>query len=207
MPQPVEMGGEMITTGINKRPIDGTVLLSADGLEGDGVGNTRHHGGPDQAVFAYASEYYDDWREELERDDLAFGLMGENLTVRGWVDAGVCIGDTYRVGKAVVQITGPRIPCGKLEHRVGVRGFAKRYAESRRFGLYMRVLEAGEIKAGDDVALMSKSPSGFGVTELAELFMFRPKDVDGMSRALDIDGLGVRAVEAFEKRIAEVEAG
>jgi len=207
MPQPVEMGGEMITTGINKRPIDRTVLLSADGLEGDGVGNTKHHGGPDQAVFAYASEYYDDWREELERDDLAFGLMGENLTVRGWVDAGVCIGDTYRVGKAVVQITGPRIPCGKLEHRVGVRGFAKRYAESRRFGLYMRVLEAGEIKAGDEVVLMSKSPSGFGVTELAELFMFRPKDVEGMRRALEIDGLGVRAVEAFEKRIAEVEAG
>ena len=89
MPKPVDMNGEMVTTGICKTPVDGPMMLRADGLEGDGVGNTKSHGGPDQAVFAYASEHYDHWSKTYGRDDLAFGLMGENLTVRGWVDEDV----------------------------------------------------------------------------------------------------------------------
>ncbi len=205
-PQPVELGGELITTGICKKPVDGPMMLSADGLEGDGVGNVKHHGGPDQAVLAYAAEHYDDWGRELGRDDLTYGLMGENLTVRGWVDKDVCVGDTYRVGEALVRVASQRTPCGKLEHRVGAKGFAKRYAETGRYGLYLRVLEAGQIKAGDEVVLVEKSPSGFGVVELGELFMNRPRDVDGMRRALTVEGLGVRMREAFEKRIAAAVA-
>jgi len=207
MPTAIDIGGERVTTGICKRPVDGPRVLSAEGLEGDGVGNTKSHGGPDQAVFAYASEHYDHWSETYGRDDLAYGLMGENLTVRGWLDEDVCVGDTYKVGEAVVQITGPRNPCWKLEHMVGIKGFAKRYADDRRFGLYMRVLEAGEIKAGDEVALIEKSPSGFGVVEAAELMLYRSKDVDGMRRALKVQGLGVRVREKFEQRVAAVEAG
>lgn len=206
MPKPIDMNGEMVTTGICKTPVDGPMMLRAGGLEGDGVGNTRHHGGPDQAVFAYASEHYDHWSKTYGRDDLAFGLMGENLTVRGWVDEDVCVGDTYRVGRAVVQVTGPRIPCGKLEHRVGAKGFAKQYADDRRFGLYMRVLEEGEINTGDEVTLIKKSPSGFGVIEAGELLLYRPKDVEGMRRALAVEGLAVRFREKFQQRIAAAEA-
>lgn len=202
MPRPVELGGEMITTGICKTPVAGPVMLSVDGLEGDGVGNTKHHGGPDQAALAYAADHYDDWGRELDRDDLAYGLMGENLTVRGWVDKDVCVGDTYRVGEALVQVTSHRTPCGKLENRVGAKGFSKRYSETGRYGLYLRVLEPGQIQAGDEVALVDRSPSGLGVVELGDLFLNRPKDVDGMRRALAVDGLGVRMREAFEKRIA-----
>lgn len=206
MPQAIKLGGEEITTGICKQPVDGPVALTADGLAGDAVANTRHHGGPDQAVFAYAAEYYECWGEELGRDDLAYGLMGENLTVRGWLDEDVCVGDTYRVGEALVRVTSARIPCGKLEHRVGAKGFAKLYAERKRFGLYLRVLKEGEIKPGDTVSLVEKSPSGLGVIEAGELFLFKPKDVEGMRRALAVEGLGERWRATFEKRIAETEA-
>jgi MOSC domain-containing protein YiiM len=192
----------MVVTGIGKRPAKGPVMMNARGLDGDAVGNHKHHGGPDQAVYACAAEHYDYWREELKRDDLPYGLFGENLTVRGWMDEDVCIGDTYRVGGAAVRVTGPRIPCGTLEKRVGVRGFAKRYAESRRFGVYLRVLEPGPVCAGDAVALIEQSPAGFGLIELAELFMYRPKDATAMRRALGIDGLGERARKVFGERIA-----
>jgi MOSC domain-containing protein YiiM len=202
---PVELGGEIVTTGICKRPVAGAVWMDTDGLAGDGVGDHRHHGGPDQAVYACAAEHYDYWRSVLNRSDLAYGLFGENLTVRGWLDERVCIGDTFRVGGTVVRVTGPRIPCGTLEKRVGVRGFAKRYTESRRFGMYLRVLEPGEVCAGDTVELMEKSPAGFGLIELAELFLFRPKDVEAMRRALDVDGLGERARKVFEDRIKAAE--
>lgn len=195
------MDGKPVRSGIVKKPADGPVMMHASGLEGDEVGDHKHHGGPDQAVYACAAEHYDYWRSVLNRADLPYGLFGDNLTVRGWLDEDVCIGDTFRVGGAVVRVTGPRIPCGTLEKRVGVRGFAKRYTESRRFGLYLRVLEPGEVCAGDKVELIEKSPAGFGLIELAELFLFRPKDVEAMRRALDVDGLGERARKLFEDRI------
>lgn len=194
--------GKAVRSGIVKEPVRGPVMMRAGGLAGDGVGDPKHHGGPDQAVYACAAEHYDAWARELGRDNLPHGLFGENLTVRGWVDQDVCIGDTFRIGGAVVRVTGPRIPCGTLEKRVGVRGFAKRYAESRRFGLYLRVLESGEVSAGDGVSLIEKSPAGFGLIELAELFLYRPKDVEAMRRALGVDGLGERARQVFEERIA-----
>jgi MOSC domain-containing protein YiiM len=202
MPVPTELGDKTYTTAICKRPVDGAVMMRAGGLDGDAVGNLKHHGGPDQAVYACAAEHYDFWRRELGRDGLEHGLFGENLTVAGWLDEGVCIGDTYRVGGAAVRITGPRIPCDTLERRVGVRGFAKRYAKSRRFGLYLRVVEPGEVCAGDDVSLIQKSPAGLGLIELAELFLYRPKDTDAMRRALEVEGLGERCRAVFEERIA-----
>jgi MOSC domain-containing protein YiiM len=205
MPAEIELGGKTITTAICKRPVDGPVMMSAKGLDGDGVGCLKHHGGPDQAVYACAAEHYDHWRRDLGRDSLEYGLFGENLTVSGWLDEDVCIGDTYSVGGAAVRITGPRIPCGTLEKRVGVRGFAKRYAESKRFGLYMRVEEQSEIQTGDEVTMIEKSPLGFGVIELAELFLHRPKDVDAMRRALEVEGLGERCRAVFQERIAEAE--
>ncbi len=205
MPVPAELGDKTFASAICKRPVDGEVMMREGGLDGDWVGNLKHHGGPDQAVYACAAEHYDYWRKELGRDGLEHGHFGENLTVAGWVDDDVCIGDTYRVGNAVVRITGPRIPCGTLERHVGERGFAKRYAKSRRFGFYLRVVDPGEGKVGDPVTLIQKSPAGLGVIELAELFMYRTKDIDGMRRALEVEGLGERCRAAFEERIARVD--
>jgi MOSC domain-containing protein YiiM len=201
-PEAVDIGGKAVTTGIHKRPIGGAVAMSASGLEGDGIGDRKHHGGPDQAVYAYAAEHYGAWARELGRDDLTYGMMGENLTVRGWVEDGVCIGDTFRVGPAVVRVTGPRNPCYKLDWLVGDKSFSKNFADTRRFGLYLRVIEPGKVRAGDAVTLIEKSPAGLGVIELAELFLFRPKDVEGMRRALDVDGLAARIRAKFEERIA-----
>lgn len=203
LPVPTVLGDKTYATAICKRPTNGVVTLRAQGLDGDGVGNSTHHGGPDQAVYVCAAEHYDHWRRELGRDDLGYGQLGENLTVTGWLDETVCIGDTYRVGGAVVRVTAPRIPCDTLERHIGSRGFAKRYAQSKRFGFYLRVIEPSEVRVGDEVTLIDKSASELGVVELAELFMYRAKDVDGMRRALEIEGLGERIRATFEERIAK----
>lgn len=194
--------GKIVNSGIVKGPVDGPVTMRSLGLDGDGIGNTERHGGPDQAVYAYAAEHYDAWARELGRDDLTYGMMGENLTVRGWVEQDVCIGDTFRVGQAVVRVTGPRNPCFKLDWLVGDRGFSKKFTDTRRFGLYLSVIKPGEVHAGDPVELIEKSPSGLGLIELAELFLFRPKDIQGMRRALEVDGLAERIRAKFEERIA-----
>lgn len=198
------MDGKLVRSGIIKRPVVGPVMMREHGLDGDGIGNKKNHGGPDQAVYAYAAEHYDAWARELVRDDLTYGMMGENLTVRGWMEESVCIGDTFRVGEAVVRVTCQRNPCYKLDWLIGDKGFSKKFTDTRRFGSYLRVIEPGEVRAGDTVELVEKSPSGLGLIELAELFLFRPKDVDGMRRALKVDGLGERVRAKFEQRIAAV---
>ncbi len=198
-----EAGGKTYETAICKRPVAGAVMMRPEGLDGDAVGNPKNHGGPDQAVYACAGEHYDHWRRELGREDLTHGYLGENLTAAGWLDESVCIGDTYRVGGAVVQVTGPRAPCGRLERHIDMRGFSKQYAQSQRFGFYLRVLEPGEVQAGDGVSLIGKSPAGLGVIELAELLLYRTKDAEAMRRALEVEGLGVRIRSAFEERIAK----
>lgn len=200
--QPWPIDGETVLSGIVKQPVPGPVMMHKLGLDGDGIGNTKHHGGPDQAVYAYAAEHYDAWSRELNRNDLTYGIFGENLTVRGWLDQAVCIGDTYRVGSAIVRVTGPRIPCAKLDWRLDERGFSKKFADSRRFGIYLRVLEPGEVCAGDEVALIEKSPSGLGLIELAELFLYRPRDAEAMRRALGVQGLSARCQAKFRERIA-----
>lgn len=197
----VDLGDRTVQSAIIKEPVDGAVKVSSAGVDGDEIGY-EHHGGPDQAVYAYAADHYDQWARELGRDDLTYGMMGENLTVRGWLDEDVSIGDEFKVGGAVVRVTGPRIPCAKLDWRFGERGFSKRFAKSKRFGLYLRVVEPGEVRAGDTVEIVRRDPVGFGLIELAELFLYRPKDVDGMRRALEVEGLGERCRGVFEERIA-----
>ncbi|WP_201465879.1 MOSC domain-containing protein [Janibacter melonis] len=157
-------------TGIGKVPVDVVTVTDpgrkrvedghgVSGVEGDFIGNGRHHGGSDQAVYAFACEELDRWGAELGRD-LAPGLFGENLTTQGIdVDAAE-IGDTWRVGGAVLQVTGPRVPCATFAARMEERGWVKRFAQRGRSGAYLRVLEPGDIRPGDTVVV---EPSGSGL--------------------------------------------
>ncbi len=196
------MDGKLVRSGIVKQPVQGPVMMGHDGLEGDEIANTKHHGGPDQAVYAYAAEHYDTWANELGRDDLSFGQFGENLTISGFFEENICIGDTFHIGKTVVRATGPRIPCSKLDWCVGDKTTSKKMTDSRRFGIYLRVIEPGIINAGDEVELIDKGASNLGLIELAELFLFRPKDVEAMRAALQVKELGERVRAKFEERIA-----
>ncbi|MGG2462343.1 MOSC domain-containing protein [Streptomyces sp. RGM 3693] len=146
-------------TGIDKRPTDGPVAVAApgpkgtggSGLAGDAVVDLRHHGGDDQAVYAYAREDLDDWQRQLDRE-LANGAFGENLTTTGLEVTDARIGERWRVGADVLlEVTSPRIPCRTFQGWLDERGWIKRFTEAAVPGAYLRVLEAGEIRAGDTV--------------------------------------------------------
>ncbi|MEU9000337.1 MOSC domain-containing protein [Streptomyces caniferus] len=146
-------------TGIDKRPVDGPVAVTApgphgtagSGLAGDAVVDLRHHGGDDQAVYAYAREDLDEWQRELGRE-LPNGYFGENLTTWGVEVTGARIGERWRVGpRLLLEVTSPRTPCRTFHGWMGEHGWIKRFTQAAVPGAYLRVIEPGEIRAGDAV--------------------------------------------------------
>lgn len=149
------------TTGIDKRPVRGPVAVTAPGpkgtgavgLAGDRVHDIKHHGGDDHAVYAYAREDLDHWAAELGRD-LPDGVFGENLTTSGLDVNGALIGERWRVGDQVMlEVSSPRIPCGTFQGWIGEQGWIKRFTGAALPGAYLRVIEPGEIQAGDRVVI------------------------------------------------------
>ncbi|UKY50907.1 MOSC domain-containing protein [Streptomyces inhibens] len=158
-PTPSEYTDAEGGTGIDKRPVDGPVAVTApgpegiggSGLAGDAVVDLRHHGGDDQAVYAYAREDLDDWQRALGRE-LPNGSFGENLTTSGIEITGALIGERWRVGpRLLLEVTSGRIPCRTFQGWLGERGWIKRFTQAAVPGAYFRVIEAGEIRAGDTI--------------------------------------------------------
>ncbi|MFI2759820.1 MOSC domain-containing protein [Streptomyces echinatus] len=155
-------------TGIDKRPAEGPVRVAApgpkgvgaSGLAGDAVCETRHHGGDDQAVYAFAREELDEWERELGRS-LANGCFGENLTTAGLDVSGALIGERWLIGSGVVlEVTSGRIPCNTFQGHLGERGWVKRFTRKGATGAYLRVIEPGEIRAGDPVEIVHRPDHG-----------------------------------------------
>jgi MOSC domain-containing protein YiiM len=148
-PKPMTYRGQMLATGIFKTPVSGRVKVGRLGLAGDVQVDRRVHGGFDKAVYAYPHEHYAHWENFLGRDDFALGQFGENLTTLGLLEDDVWVGDVLRIGTALLQVTQPRQPCFKLMTKMNDFTFAKPFLASGRTGFYLRVLEEGEVGAGD----------------------------------------------------------
>jgi MOSC domain-containing protein YiiM len=200
VPAETDLNGTVLTTAIDKRPAAGPVAVGPDGLEGDAVASRRHHGGPDQAVYAYGTDDYAWWSTELGRD-LAPATFGENLTIEGLRSGELAIGDRLEIGAAVVlEVTAPRIPCDTLAARMGERGFQRRFAAARRPGVYLRVLEPGAVATGDAVRLVRDAASPLTVLELQDLFYARGVDPGVLARALQAR-VAIRARRDLERRL------
>jgi MOSC domain-containing protein YiiM len=165
-PRTIESRGRPVRTGIFKDPVLFRVRATRLGLEGDVQADRRVHGGPEMAVYAYDLSGYAHWREELGAGFLfGHGTFGENLTVDGMPETEVRIDDVYRIGAALLQVSKPRSPCFKLALRMERPDFPKRFLRSRRTGFYLRVLEEGELGAGDPITLVSREPDAASVAE------------------------------------------
>ena len=166
----IERGGKPVQTGIWKLPAPGRVHAGREGLAGDVQSDRRVHGGPDQAVYSYAREDIDWWESELGRD-LEDGTFGENLTLRGVDVTGARVGERWRVGDALLEVSAPRIPCWKLGVRMGDPRFVKRFARALRPGAYLRVAEEGAIAAGDRVEVVERPGHGVTVALVAKAYL------------------------------------
>lgn len=155
-------------TGIDKRPVEHPVRVRRLGLDGDSICDTVNHGGPDQAVYAYASEDTEWWQEQLAtelRFRLGPGSLGENLTLRGVEVTDAVIGERWQVGSAVLQVTVPRIPCSTFGGFWNVDRLPKRFIQAGRPGAYLRVLTEGAVAAGDEVRVLERPSHGLTLAE------------------------------------------
>ena len=173
--------GHMIKTGIWKFPVDGRVLVEGIQVSGDTQADLRVHGGEFQAVYAYAREDYEWWAGELGRE-MPPGTFGENLTVEGMDLTNATVGERWRVGGVVLEVSLPRIPCFKLAKKMEEPRFLKRFAEARRPGSYFRIVEAGDLGAGDEIEVLEKP--GHGVT-IGLLYETKMHDQTLASRILE----------------------
>jgi MOSC domain-containing protein YiiM len=162
--------GRMVPTGIWKLPVEGRVAVRGVHIEGDEQADRAVHGGPHKAVYAYAREDIDWWQDELGRE-LPNGVFGENLTVRGLDLGAALIGERWRVGSAVLEVSEPRFPCWKLGVRFDDPKMLKRFAAARRPGTYLRIAEEGELQAGDSVEVISRPDHDLTIAAFAHAFL------------------------------------
>jgi MOSC domain-containing protein YiiM len=175
-------------TAIDKRPSSASVAVFRLGLDGDEQADRRHHGGYEQALYAYAREDLDWWVEQLGRE-LRDGLFGENITTAGLDISGAAIGETWRLGTAVVQVTSARIPCVTFASWLGEDHWIKRFARAARPGAYLRVLSEGMVGPGDEIEILDRPAVRVTVGESMRAYY---GDAGLMRKLLEVDGRGAR---------------
>jgi ferredoxin-NADP reductase/MOSC domain-containing protein YiiM len=204
LPRDISWQGRTVHTGIWKDPVRGRCRARRLNLEGDGQGDLAGHGGEHRAVFVYQIESYRHWEEQLRRPDLVYGQFGENFTVDGLPDDAVCIGDRYRIGGALLEVTQPRVTC----YRVGIRMNEPRMPAlltgSGRPGFYFRVLQEGDVGAGDEIAKVGQEDEPMTVAEINALLYSPAHPRDRLERARRIAALSPGWRTSFETLLGTV---
>ena len=180
-----EYRGESATSAIWKQCVSGRVAARGVNLEGDDQADRTVHGGADQAVYAYAAEDINWWRNRLEQP-IEFGHFGENLTTEGIDVSGAIIGERWKIGSATFEVSSPRFPCWKLGHRMGDPTFPKQFTQAARPGAYLRITNEGEIGIGDTIRVLDRPEHGLSIVDFFHIYT---RDRDQRRRLLSIPNL------------------
>ena len=207
LPQDITWQGQTVHTGIWKAPVNGPRMVRRLNIDGDGQGDLHGHGGERRAVFVYQMESYRYWQNYLGRNDFTYGQFGENFTVDGLSDAEVCIGDRYRIGGALFEVTQPRVTCYRLGIRMNEPEIAALVVKHGRPGFYFRVLEEGEVEAGNEITQVASGPERMSVSEIDALLYMPGHPRAQLERALRIPTLSVGWRRAFEALLTEERKG
>jgi len=198
LPRDVAWRGKTVRTGIWKNPVQSRLMVRRLNIDGDGQGDLGGHGGPNRPVFVYQLDSYRYWERELSRSDFSYGQFGENFTIEGLPDDEVCIGDRFRIGGALFEISQPRVTC----YRVGIRMDEPRMAAllvaQPRPGFYFRVLEEGEVGAGDEIIKVADGAERMSVAEIDGALYLRGHTRDQLERAWRIPPLSAGWKESFQ---------
>jgi ferredoxin-NADP reductase/MOSC domain-containing protein YiiM len=205
LPQDVLWQGKQVRTAIWKRPVSGRVIARHLNLDGDGQGDLRGHGGENRAAMVYQLESYRYWEKFLKKDLPEFGQFGENLTVDGLPDDEVCIGDRYRIGTAVFEVTQPRVTCYRVGLRMENPQMPTLLVSHKRPGFYFRVIEEGEIGAGDEIIKIAEGSEHLTVAEVDALLYLPGHPAEQLRRALRIPALSPGWKQSFESLLAAAD--
>lgn len=206
MPRDIEWRGRTVHTGIWKEPVHGRRRVGRLNIEGDGQGDLAGHGGEQRAVFVYQIESHRYWKGRLGRRELAHGQFGENFTVEGLADDEVCIGDRYRIGTALFEVTQPRVTCYRVGIRMDEPQMASLLTSSNRPGFYFRVIEEGDVSAGDSILLVTKGAQRMTVAEVNALLYSSRHSRDLLERVLQISALSPGWRGSFEALLRSQDA-
>lgn len=201
LPREVTWKGKTVRTGIFKEPVNARVMVRELNLDGDRQADLTVHGGVDKAVYVYPVEHYDYWRSELPDLELTPGIFGENFTVTGLREEELNIGDRFRIGSVELIVTQPRLPCYKLAIRFGRSDMVKRFLASRRTGFYFRVLQEGEVGAGDTLELVSRDENNITVADITQLYVRDQNHPELLQRATQLEALPASWRDYFQKQI------
>jgi ferredoxin-NADP reductase/MOSC domain-containing protein YiiM len=207
LPRDIPWQGKTVHTAVWKSPVEGSRMVHRLNIDGDGQGDLAGHGGEHRAVFVYQIDSYRHWQNELGRKDFAYGQFGENFTVEGLPDAEVCIGDRYRIGGALFEVTQPRVTCYRVGIRMSEPQMAALLVAHGRPGFYIRVLEEGEVKAGDDIVQIAAGPERMTVFGINALLYMPGHPLSDLKRALRIPALSAGWRQSFEALMAQDRGG
>lgn len=195
----IEWRGQKITTGIFKEPVNEPLFLGKSGVSKDHVSDKKHHGGSDKACYLYSADHYDYWKNLYPDLNWNWGLFGENLTIEGLDEGEVIIGEIYKLGEAKVQVSQPRLPCYKLGIRMQSKKVVKEFLESPYPGVYLRVIDEGFVKIGDDFELIDSPESGLSVREVYSLFSSNKLNFELKELAINDEYLAVSIKKDLKK--------
>jgi ferredoxin-NADP reductase/MOSC domain-containing protein YiiM len=198
LPRDIDWHGRVVHTAIWKRPVQGRCRARRLNLDGDGQGDLTGHGGEHRAVFVYQIESYRYWEARLGRSDFSYGQFGENFTIEGLADDEVCIGDRYQIGSALFEVTQPRVTCYRVGIRMNEPRMAALLTASGRPGFYLRVLQEGEVGAGDAIVKQAEAPERMSIAEINALLYSPRHPRDRIEQALRLSALPAGWRTSFE---------
>ena len=199
-PSLIRFNGKDIMSAIAKAPVAGRVPIAFEPVQGDEQADKVHHGGPDKAICAYFTEHYPYWEQTMGKP-LSPGAFGENFTLRGGTEHDVRIGDVFRIGEALLQVTQPRIPCYKLAARHERLSLETEVLETGYTGFYFAVIAPGSAAAGDLLTLETPHPAGVTVGEANRLMHKDKTDMEGLKKLLAVDALSESWRQQLSKRL------
>jgi MOSC domain-containing protein YiiM len=162
----INFKGKIVETGIFKYPVKTPIFLGEEDVENDAVIDRKYHGGIDQAVYAYAENHYEYWKNLYPNLDWQYGMFGENLTISNLEETEILVGSTYKLGQVILEVTKPREPCFKLGLRFGTQAVLKQFWNSTMCGVYFKVLKTGKVAVGDTLELIEKSKNTLTIAEV-----------------------------------------
>ena len=208
LPRQVLHEKRQVITSIFKEPVEGRVKVTILNLNGDAQADLSVHGGVDKAVYSYSEEHYKYWKEVYPMIDMPFGMFGENLTTQGLNEDMVNIGDQYQIGSSRLVVTQPRMPCYKLGIKFGRMDILKKFVNSQRPGIYYRVLEEGELGAGDSIKLLYRDKNNVTINDIVSLYINDHNDgenISRMQRATKLEFLPESWRIYFDQKIARLQ--
>ena len=202
-PRLIAAEGQTVSTAIFKNPVEGPVALGPEGLEGDHQANRRVHGGPEMAVCVYPIEHYQEMGRRLGVE-LSAGAFGENFTIEGLIEEEVCIGDTLRVGTAIVQVSKAREPCVNLARRYRNPAIVRWVVETGFSGFYLRVIQTGRVQGGDRIERIAHPHPGHSVADAMRALLADPPPVELLKRFIACESLSPPWIRRMARRLASV---